>query len=129
MLSSLSDRTKTFIVYSAVFVVAVCNILFELNWTMATGPQTRPAAAVVGPALAPIAVETAPAQADGKQTNDNAAPAATKAPVARIANEAAQPQCDVNACAAAYRSFRASDCTYLPGGGERRLCTKGTPPQ
>lgn len=34
-------------------------------------------------------------------------------------------QCDLDACAAAYRSFRASDCTYQSYGGERRLCRKG----
>ena len=32
-------------------------------------------------------------------------------------------RCDVQACANAYKSFRASDCTYQPYGGERRLCT------
>jgi hypothetical protein len=30
----------------------------------------------------------------------------------------------VSACAAAYRTFRASDCTYNSSSG-RRLCTKG----
>jgi hypothetical protein len=29
----------------------------------------------------------------------------------------------VQACGAAYQSFRASDCTYQPYGGERRLCS------
>jgi len=37
----------------------------------------------------------------------------------------APPQCNVSACAAAYFSFRASDCTYQPSFGPRRLCTKG----
>jgi hypothetical protein len=40
---------------------------------------------------------------------------------------AAPPLCDVNACAAAYHSFRASDCTYQPGFGARRLCGKRAP--
>ena len=35
------------------------------------------------------------------------------------------PQCDIDACAAAYVSFRASDCTWQPYEGPRRLCTKG----
>jgi 1A family penicillin-binding protein len=34
------------------------------------------------------------------------------------------PSCDLQACARAYRSFRAEDCTYQPYRGERRLCTK-----
>ena len=33
-------------------------------------------------------------------------------------------RCDVQTCASAYKSFRASDCSYQPYGGERRLCTK-----
>ena len=33
-----------------------------------------------------------------------------------------QPQCNQNACAALYNSFRASDCTYQPYSGSRRLC-------
>jgi hypothetical protein len=52
--------------------------------------------------------------------NEPAAPAAAEAP---------PPLCDVTACAAAYHSFTASDCTYMPSAGVRRLCTKGTPPQ
>jgi hypothetical protein len=36
--------------------------------------------------------------------------------------------CDSRACAAAYYSFRASDCSYQPYLGPRRICTKGTPP-
>jgi hypothetical protein len=31
-------------------------------------------------------------------------------------------RCDVQACASAYKSFRASDCTYQPYGGPRRVC-------
>jgi hypothetical protein len=33
-------------------------------------------------------------------------------------------RCNVEACAAAYHSFRAADCTYQPFGSERRACTK-----
>jgi hypothetical protein len=35
--------------------------------------------------------------------------------------------CDVATCSQAYRSFRASDCTYQPYDGPRRLCTRGSP--
>jgi 1A family penicillin-binding protein len=34
----------------------------------------------------------------------------------------AAPQCDLEACADAYDSFRASDCTYKPRRGPRRAC-------
>jgi penicillin-binding protein 1A len=33
-----------------------------------------------------------------------------------------RPQCDVEACADAYDSFRASDCTYKPRRGPRKVC-------
>lgn len=40
--------------------------------------------------------------------------------------EVAMPNnhCDVQACANAYKSFRASDCTYQPFEGSRRFCEK-----
>jgi hypothetical protein len=34
------------------------------------------------------------------------------------------PACNVAACTAAYRSFTASDCTYQPNDGPRKLCTR-----
>ena len=37
--------------------------------------------------------------------------------------------CDVQACTAADRSFRASDCSYQPGEGPRRLCTRSARPR
>ena len=44
---------------------------------------------------------------------------------------AAQPPeagtCDYQACARTYQSFRASDCTYQPYGGPRRVCEAGSP--
>ena len=36
----------------------------------------------------------------------------------------AQAACNVSACSQAYISFTASDCTYQPTEGPRRLCTK-----
>lgn len=41
----------------------------------------------------------------------------------------AQPKCDIAACSAAYRSFRADDCSWQPYEGPRRFCDKGNPPQ
>jgi penicillin-binding protein 1A len=34
--------------------------------------------------------------------------------------------CDYEACSRAYRSFRASDCSYQPYGGPRKLCRRGS---
>jgi hypothetical protein len=42
-------------------------------------------------------------------------------------NESATPannRCNIQACASAYKSFNASDCTYQPFDGPRRVCTK-----
>jgi 1A family penicillin-binding protein len=36
--------------------------------------------------------------------------------------------CNIEACSAAYDSFRASDCTYQPYDGPRRLCGLGVKP-
>jgi len=36
----------------------------------------------------------------------------------------AQVSCNIQACERAYRSFRASDCTFQPYDGPRRLCEK-----
>jgi len=41
----------------------------------------------------------------------------------RPSQRAASNSCNVQACSAAYQSFRGSDCTYQPYGGERRLCS------
>ena len=41
-----------------------------------------------------------------------------------ITSEKPAPSCNVRACSRSYRSFRASDCTYQPYRGERRLCEK-----
>ncbi|MAW85251.1 MAG: hypothetical protein CMJ42_01850 [Phyllobacteriaceae bacterium] len=46
-------------------------------------------------------------------------------PPRRVYRRPPPAYCNYNACARAYRSFRASDCTYQPyGGGPRRYCTK-----
>lgn len=41
----------------------------------------------------------------------------------RVDVSAAAPNsCAINACSSAYRSFRASDCTYQPYSGPRKVC-------
>jgi hypothetical protein len=161
MFPSLSDRTKKFIAVSTVLAVAVCNVVFGMNW-VAERPPARPLAVVTGLTEPPVqAARPAPPDAAGSpplkgntaapargvprsnaaaQTNAPAAPQIgapqpdpaliiMNEPAAPAAAEAPQPLCDVTACAAAYHSFTASDCTYMPSAGVRRLCTKGTPPQ
>ena len=83
------------------------------------GVQTPDAKAAADKPLAPLIVTPLGAAGDDALAQKPAAPVAAAPP----------PLCDIAACAAAYHSFRASDCTYMPTAGVRRLCTKGKPPQ
>jgi penicillin-binding protein 1A len=49
---------------------------------------------------------------------------AAEAPEPSLPVTGTQSQCDQRACASEYSSFRASDCTYQPFDGPRRLCEK-----
>ena len=148
MFPPLSDSTKKSIAVCAVLAVALCNVVFGMDW-LAERPAARPLAAVTGvtepPMLASPPVQAArpapPVAAGSPPLKGNTADApkigASQPDTAIIimnepaapAAGAPQPLCDVTACAAAYHSFTASDCTYMPSAGVRRLCTKGTPPQ
>ena len=50
--------------------------------------------------------------------------AAAAAPVTPAPDARAQAACNVAACSQSYISFTASDCTYQPMYGSRRLCEK-----
>ena len=58
-------------------------------------------------------------RADASQAADN-----RESPSATAQATASNNHCDVQACSSAYQSFRASDCTYQPFGGPRRVCEK-----
>ena len=96
-------------------------------------PKAEPAAPAV-PAKPPAAVAARPALGPVPPTALDQQPASIAAAEPGSARAAApvasgsSPACDVVACAAAYRSFTAADCTYQPGDGPRRLCSKGKPP-
>lgn len=77
-----------------------------------TAPANQPATPQVAPA--------APAQAGAAPPTEPSTVIAAPEP----APPQAPPNCNVDACTAAYRSFRAADCTYQPSEGPRRLCTK-----
>ena len=74
-------------------------------------PRANIGAPIVSPGLTPSPPTSA----------GTAAQATTDAPA--VAREP-QVRCNVDACSAAYRSFTASDCTYQPSNGPRRLCAK-----
>ena len=65
-------------------------------------------------------VSAVPAPAPVQEEEPEPAPA-------RAAAASGPVRCDVAACSERYRSFRASDCTYQPFEGPRRLCTRGNP--
>jgi hypothetical protein len=133
----------SFVVYLLVLVVAAGSVLFGLDWTsapMSPMPASKyelHAAKEPVKAPPPVTAETkpetkpmpAPVQTVGKP---EPAPTVAVAPAPIVVAEpvaaAPAPKCDIDACAAAYRSFTPEDCTYQPNNGPRRLCTKGTPP-
>ena len=142
-----------FLVYLFVLLVAAGSVIFGLDLTQsplqppsyAVATNETPASvapaqvtpkvvtaqpakvANAKPAAAPLAAKANPetnladvSAARAQATSDEAqfpAPATTAA-------VSAPNHCAVDACAAAYHSFRASDCTYQPFGSERRVCTK-----
>src|SRR5450759_3437071 len=61
MFPLLSDRTKSFIAVCAVLAVALCNVVFAMDW-VAERPAARPLAAVTGVTEPPM-VASPPVQA------------------------------------------------------------------
>lgn len=108
--------------YLAVLIIVLGNVVFGLDWLsapMSPMPDSGHAAqAVAVPAMSP-----APIRGPGPL-----APATIGAPAppaAAASNQPAPPiTCNVSACARAYHSFQAADCSYQPSGGPRRRCTK-----
>ena len=78
----------------------------------------------VAPAAAAAEVPT-PVQKPAVKTAEVSPSSKTAAPAAPAVQAVAQQSpghCDVQTCANAYHSFRASDCTYQPYEGPRRAC-------
>jgi hypothetical protein len=113
----------------------------------APADQTAGSASAVTPApFPPVVAEAkadsapqAPVQAPPQPAAQTTAPAPAQPTVAAVAPQPqvqapAQPMqtaakqapnsCDVQGCASAYQSFRASDCTYQPMEGPRKFCEK-----
>jgi len=149
---------STVLYYGAFLFVVLSSVLFGLDWqpaTMSAMPDVDVAAYVAPvPPPKPVVVTAAPAAQENLNKVIPAAPnMGAPTPVARSGNvpqgnpsqanlpqanlpqvnsqivqTPPRPSCDVAACAAAYRSFRESDCTYNPSFGPRQLCTKGVVP-
>ena len=91
-----------------------------------TSPETAPKQASSEewlPPAPPLKQSASAPPPDDKQvateTASNAQPVA-----AQLASAQSAPHCNVAACSAAFRSFRASDCSYQPTEGPRQICTR-----
>lgn len=77
--------------------------------------ETKPAAMSTAPNPLPHSNSSMPATVAGLD------PLVTTAMEPEVTDA---PACDIEACMAAYRSFRVLDCTFQPYDGPRRLCTR-----
>lgn len=101
-------------------------------------PQQASAPAVVAPAVAapavtaaapaitpPAPVTTGVASTDFKREfTTDAKPTVSAATVTPALAVSTNNKCDVARCSAAYQSFRASDCTFQPMEGPRKICDR-----
>ena len=128
-------------IYSALAAIVLGSVVFGLDWQPATLSPMAPIQVVALPPPPPPPVKVA-APAAAQNPTASAAVSTPRVPsipplvpVAPItapppaAQAPPKPHCDVAACAAAYRSFRESDCTFNPSVGPRQLCTKGVVPK
>lgn len=157
MVSSQPSRASIFAFYVALILVTGTSVVFGVDWLSAPLPpmheteasvQAAKAAAKFPPPETRIAkVEAKPrvvvpmvvtpqgravaaVDASGKPAVNIATPSIMKPEnAAQETQQSAQPKCDVEACRAAYRSFRESDCSWQPYNGPRQFCDRGTPPQ
>jgi len=139
-------------VYGAVLVITLSGVLLGLDWLSAPmSPMVDTAAGLRAAAppqvAAPPAPKVSPAPSQPSATpsanigvpivppslvappSPNTPAAASggsvpSVPPATITTREPEVKCNVDACTAAYRTFTASDCTYQPVGGPRKLCTK-----
>jgi hypothetical protein len=113
--------------YFAVVAVVVASVVFGLDWTpapMSPMPDVKftvPVTPAVPPAQ--VTVTPVPTPLPGPLFEPPTGPAPVAAPSAPPAFSP-PPGCNVAACAAAYRSFQAIDCSYQPSNGPRRRCAK-----
>jgi len=155
-MSSRPGQAASLLFNFSVLLVAATSVAFGLDFMRAplqpmpeteTSVQAAKLAAHLPPPRAVTVVAKAPprsvypARSAAPTSNTVAAvdptapdqqttsPAIAASEPAAVQTPAGQPKCDVAACSAAYHSFRASDCTWQPFDGPRRLCDKGNPPQ
>jgi hypothetical protein len=126
-----------FLLYFAVVVVSVFGILLEADVLVEPARKVETVVDTPLHRAPPPVAQQSPAPADRLRAAAPASPAAAPAAPVKAAVAPTQPalpaeasaadHCDVAACETAYHSFRATDCTYQPTDGPRRLCSKGAP--
>jgi hypothetical protein len=110
-----------FVVYLAILTATLFSVVLEWDALVEHPPAARHAVQAVMPA-SPLPLQSTtvtPAPAARAQ-----APAEAPPPTRPAAAEVSAMHCNVDACAGAYRSFRASDCSWQPNEGPRRLCVR-----
>lgn len=114
------------VVFLAVLAVALVNVIFGLYWPSAPVAPAPKVLATAPPGTSPAreATPARPVVVPAESSNAPVLPNGANGARTPLAQAPPPPNCNVDACEAAYRSFRASDCTYQPTRGERRLCTK-----
>jgi len=118
--------------YLAVLLVVLASVGFGLDWQPATlspmpTPKSPVPAASLPKAPAPAAAlapepQQPPVSVPTSEPTTGTGRARPTSPSGATAGVA--PNCNVQACAAAYRSFVAADCSYQPINGPRRRCEK-----
>lgn len=96
-----------FIVYVVILVVAVFSV--GLEWDALVSPSTK-----ISNEMQTVSHLGKPQSAPADNAQIKTGDGAQAADDAQAQKTVAARQCDVNVCAAAYTSFRASDCTYQP---------------
>jgi hypothetical protein len=125
-----------FMVYLAVVLASIFGVMLEMDVLVepvqkiertASIPLSPPPPVVQAPRARVPRAQVPPAQTAAAPDANmmNSAPPAMPAAPDKTADATPASACDLRACAQAYHSFRAADCTYQPYGGARQLCTKG----
>ncbi|MEP7031609.1 MAG: hypothetical protein ABI830_11800, partial [Pseudolabrys sp.] len=115
------------VVFGLDYMSAPMTPMPEINVAAYAPPPPPPKVVAPAPVTVPNPNMPGPLSAPLLTPAPTPAPSATRPPPRPVV-QAPKPLCDVAACASAFISFTASDCTYQPSFGPRRLCTRGVPP-
>lgn len=88
----------------------------------ATSPSLSPAITAKDEPKADVATAAKPKVEPVKAAETKPSEQSAEHPASQVLAQPTANRCDVQACGAAYHSFRAADCTYQPFEGPRRAC-------